>query len=140
MTQLAATEAERLEREAFETEMRKTWGPEHFVRIKGFEGECYDSKAMNCVWLGWQARASQQSAAQAAAEPATPTATADSAADARDAARYRWLRLQGWYESPLCVLRDPKAALTSGKGLGADCPSHVRLDEAIDAAMQAKEG
>lgn len=57
----------------------------------------------------------------------------------QDAERYRWLREQSWFSSELCVLRDPKKALTSSKGLGADCPSHDRLDEAIDAELAAKE-
>lgn len=52
-----------------------------------------------------------------------------------DADRYQWLRMQDWFDGPLCVLRDPKAALTRGSGLGADCPSRMRLDTAIDAAM-----
>lgn len=51
-----------------------------------------------------------------------------------DAERYRWLREQEWFESDLCVLRDPKRVLTKGIGLGADCPSHDRLDTAIDQA------
>ena len=55
------------------------------------------------------------------------------------AARYRWLRQQDWFNSNLCVLRDPKQVLTRGIGLGADCPSRERLDQAIDAAIAAKE-
>lgn len=54
-----------------------------------------------------------------------------------DAARYRWLREQSWFDGPLCVLRDPKKVLTTGAGLGADCPSLGRLDEAIDAALRS---
>jgi hypothetical protein len=53
----------------------------------------------------------------------------------KDAGRYRWLREQAWFVGPLCVLRDPKAVLTRGAFLGADCPSLSRLDDAIDAAM-----
>lgn len=53
----------------------------------------------------------------------------------KDAERYRWLRAQDWFSSDFCVLRDPKRVLTDGIGLGADCPSHGRLDAAIDAAM-----
>jgi hypothetical protein len=53
----------------------------------------------------------------------------------KDSARYRWLREQAWFVGPLCVLRDPKAVLTRGAFLGADCPSLSRLDDAIDAAM-----
>jgi len=55
----------------------------------------------------------------------------------RDAARYRWLRVQDWFDGTLCVLRDPKKILTRGIGLGADCPSRDRLDAAIDAAIAA---
>ena len=56
-----------------------------------------------------------------------------------DAMRYRWLREQDWFSSDICVLREPKRVLTRGIGLGADCPSHHRLDAAIDAALAAKE-
>lgn len=52
-----------------------------------------------------------------------------------DAKRYRWLRMRDWFDGPLCVLRNPKVVLTRGSGLGADCPSRDRLDEAIDAAL-----
>jgi hypothetical protein len=57
---------------------------------------------------------------------------------AKDAARYRWLRQQDWFDGELCVLRDPKKVLTRGIGLGADCPSLDRLDAAIDAAMNVR--
>ena len=53
-----------------------------------------------------------------------------------DAERYRWLREQEWFDGDLCVLREPKRVLTQGIGLGADCPSHHRLDAAIDAAKE----
>lgn len=56
-----------------------------------------------------------------------------------DAERYRWLREQEWFESNLCVLRDPKRVLTQGIGLGADCPSGNRLDSAIDTARALVE-
>lgn len=46
------------------------------------------------------------------------------------AARYDWLRECDWFDSELCVLRDPKRVLTRGIGLGADCPSSDRLDAA----------
>lgn len=59
------------------------------------------------------------------------------AEEARDAARYRWLREQDWFSSPLCVLRDPKRVLTNGNVIGADCPSRDRLDAAIDAILSA---
>lgn len=57
--------------------------------------------------------------------------------DALDSRRYRWLREQDWFASPLCVLRNPKQTLTRGSGLGADCPSRDRLDDALDAAIAA---
>lgn len=63
--------------------------------------------------------------------------TAERDAALADANRYRWLRDQDWFDGPLCVLRDPKKTLTSGAGLGADCPSRDRLDSAIDAALAA---
>lgn len=56
-----------------------------------------------------------------------------SRADAKDAGRYRWLRSQDWFASPLCVVRSPKQAVKPGQ----DCPSLSRLDAAIDAAMLA---
>lgn len=52
----------------------------------------------------------------------------------RDAERYRWLRVQHWNDSALCVVADPKNAVK----LGHDCPSNQRLDEIIDTAI-AKE-
>lgn len=55
--------------------------------------------------------------------------------DRKDAMRYRWLRTCDWFGSSLCVLRDPKKVLTTGSGLGADCPSRDRLDQAIDAEL-----
>lgn len=45
-----------------------------------------------------------------------------------DANRYRKLRKCVWNQSPLAVVRDPKRAVR----LGYDCPSHDRLDEAVD--------
>jgi len=50
-----------------------------------------------------------------------------------DAGRYRKLRLCDWFSSPLAVVRNPKKVLTGGSALGCDCPSHARLDEAVDA-------
>ena len=70
---------------------------------------------------------------------ATPAGSA-SGEDAKDAARYRWLRMQDWFSGSLCVLRGPKKVLTSGAALGADCPSRERLDAAIDAAMGSANG
>ena len=49
-----------------------------------------------------------------------------------DAERYRWLRKQDWFDSTLCVLRDPKTVLTRGPQLGADCPSGTRLEAMND--------
>ena len=46
-----------------------------------------------------------------------------------DAERYRKLRVMTWDSSPICVVRDPKRQLI----LGTDCPSHDRLDEALDS-------
>ena len=50
----------------------------------------------------------------------------------RDAKRYRWLRTQDWYDSPLCVLSNPKHSVK----LGSDCPSRERLDQKIDQWAQ----
>lgn len=77
-------------------------------------------------------------AALASREEAPPAAGAAQALEA-DAARYRWLREQNWFNGPLCVLSDPKRVLTRGIGLGADCPFGSRLDAAIDAARAAQE-
>ena len=54
---------------------------------------------------------------------------------AKDAERYRWLRMADWWNSPLCVIRDPKQQAKPG----TDCPSRDRLDEAIDAAQQGAQ-
>jgi len=54
-------------------------------------------------------------------------------ADRDDAARYRWLREQAWFNGALCVVRDPKRSVR----LGSDCPFRERLDEAIDSALLA---
>lgn len=53
--------------------------------------------------------------------------------EAKDAARYRWLRQRDWFDSPLCVVMNPKQAVKPGN----DCPSRSRLDAAIDSAMAA---
>lgn len=53
----------------------------------------------------------------------------------KDAERYRWLRMADWWNSPLCVIRDPKQQAKPG----TDCPSRDRLDEAIDAALQGDQ-
>lgn len=48
----------------------------------------------------------------------------------KDAERYRWLRVQHWNSSVMAVVFDPKHSVK----LGADCPSDLRLDVAIDFA------
>lgn len=48
-----------------------------------------------------------------------------------DAERYRFLRIQHWSESEICVVSSPKEAVK----LGYDCPSADRLDAAIDAQI-----
>ena len=53
----------------------------------------------------------------------------------KNAARYRWLREQHWSDSKFAVVSNPKTAVN----LGSICPSRERLDEAIDAAINAKE-
>jgi len=53
----------------------------------------------------------------------------------KDAERYRWLRMADWWNSPLCVIRDPKQQAKPG----TDCPSRDRLDAAIDAARQGEQ-
>ena len=73
------------------------------------------------VQTGQSATAAQQKDAAGAVE--------------KDAKRYRFLREQDWFDSELCVLRNPKMVLTRGIGLGADCPSLERLDVFIDAAI-----
>lgn len=51
-----------------------------------------------------------------------------------DAARYRTLREMDWWQSPLCVVVDPKINVK----LGSDCPSRERLDAMVDAARSTK--
>jgi hypothetical protein len=105
------------EREAFEA-----W-------FKATPRSAYESTVQHCVaWAAWHARS-------ALAEPSQPAAERRAEAAEADARRYRWLREQNWFDGALCVVRDPKTALTSGRGLGADCPSLNRLDDAIDAAI-----
>jgi len=67
-------------------------------------------------------------------------AEARAAALEADARRYRWLREQDWFDGAMCVVRDPKSALTSGRGLGADCPARNRLDDAIDTVISQESG
>jgi len=54
----------------------------------------------------------------------------------KDAERYRWLREQHWSEAEICVVTNPKDAIK----LGYYCPSSVRLDSAIDAAIAQGKG
>jgi len=49
-----------------------------------------------------------------------------------DSERYRWLRVQSWFCSPLAVVTKPIEAIK----LGYDCPSRDRLDALIDASMR----
>ena len=50
----------------------------------------------------------------------------------KDAERYRWLRVQNWFSSPLAVVTKPIEAIK----LGYDCPSGNRLDALIDDSMR----
>lgn len=112
------------EREAKERAAFEAWADDQGFPLKRVGlGDDYQDLRTQGPWEAWQARA-------ALLEPVGE-------GDARDAARYRWLREQEWFEGPLCVLRDPKRVLTQGIGLGADCPSRDRLDTAIDAAIAA---
>jgi hypothetical protein len=52
----------------------------------------------------------------------------------KDALRYRFLRELHWSDGPMCVAMQPKLSVK----LGHDCPSHERLDDAIDAAIRAR--
>lgn len=58
----------------------------------------------------------------------------ESASLQADASRYRALRALHWYDSPLAVVRSPKAQVKPG----TDCPSEDRLDEAVDALILEK--
>lgn len=49
----------------------------------------------------------------------------------QDAERYRALREMNWCDGPLAVVADPYSRIK----LGSDCPSHERLDEAVDSIM-----
>lgn len=120
---------------------RTALGDELLASIEALQTGCRDPS-----WIGWQNGDGEEvgtrlQAAIDAYKAAAPLPEAGSAAPAgeveRDAARYRYLRMCDWFSSDLCVLRDPKKALTSGAGLGADCPSRYRLDTFIDAAITA---
>jgi len=52
----------------------------------------------------------------------------------KDALRYRFLRELHWSDGPMCVAMQPKLSVK----LGHDCPSHERLDDAIDAAIRSR--
>ncbi|MBD9629767.1 hypothetical protein [Pseudomonas sp. PDM19] len=52
----------------------------------------------------------------------------------KDAVRYQVIRELHWYDSPLAVVRSPKAQVKPG----TDCPSEERLDEAVDALILEK--
>ena len=60
---------------------------------------------------------------------------ADNEALRKDAGRYRWLRIDDWWRSPMCVISNPKEQAK----LGSDCPSGERLDAQIDAVMSKEE-
>lgn len=53
----------------------------------------------------------------------------------KDAERWRKLRAMDWFDSPFCVVRDPKGRIS----LGSDCPSGTRLDSFIDAIEDEKK-
>lgn len=56
---------------------------------------------------------------------------AEAAVQRKDAERYRWLRAQNWNDGLMCVVARPAASVK----LGSDCPSLIRLDATIDAAI-----
>ena len=66
--------------------------------------------------------------------PQAQPATAPDEQLRRDSERYRWLRSQHWSDGQLSVVVNAKASVR----LGANCPSHELLDEAIDSAMKGK--
>ncbi len=53
-----------------------------------------------------------------------------------DAERYRWLRIQDWFDGPMAVVVNPKDAIK----LGHDAPSRERLDAAIDVHLAEVQG
>ena len=53
-----------------------------------------------------------------------------------DAERYRWLRIQDWFDGPMAVVVNPKDAIK----LGYDAPSRDRLDAAIDVHLAEVQG
>ena len=54
--------------------------------------------------------------------------------DKLDAERYRLLRQMNWFDSPFCVVMEPKKAVK----LGYDCPSLDRLDAFVDEVLKAR--
>lgn len=54
----------------------------------------------------------------------------------KDAERYRWLRLQDWYDSPVAVVANPKEAIK----LGHDAPSREQLDALVDSHVADVQG
>lgn len=68
----------------------------------------------------------------AKANPATILELLDQVeALSQDASRYRALREMNWCDGPLAVVADPYSRIK----LGSDCPSHERLDQAVDSIM-----
>ena len=67
---------------------------------------------------------------------ATPTAVLELISEVesmkKDAARYRWLRKQNWFDSDIAVVRSPNESIK----IGYDCPSTERLDDYIDNEMK----
>ena len=53
----------------------------------------------------------------------------------KDAERWRKLRAMDWFDSPFCVVRDPKGRISPG----SDCPPGTRLDSFIDAIEDEKK-
>ncbi|MDR3386855.1 MAG: hypothetical protein P4L92_07360 [Rudaea sp.] len=99
-------------------------------------GEGHGGKAMYCWCAEYPEEGSwvlDGKSALASPQPAPmERATTD---DARDAARYRWLRQQHWSEAEMFVVAGSKSRVQ----LGTDCPSLVRLDEAVDAELGAAQ-
>jgi len=70
------------ERALFESEMRKTWGKEHFKMVSTpFDGICYISISMSGAWAGWQAARAQQPASPPSAASITPEQPAADSVD-----------------------------------------------------------
>ena len=108
-------------REAFETEARK----HGFILDRLDKSSVYVQLITEQAWSIWQA-----TIAAALSAPAT----APDEQLRKDSERYRWLRSQHWSDGQLSVVVNAKASVR----LGANCPSHELLDEAIDSAMKGK--